>query len=155
MSLFVPSRGVAQDYVVAERSVPLARRFLPTAQALGAGISAGRVGIGVVLLAAPVGSVRVLGTDTATAKRVTHLIRMAAIRDVVLGAGAASAQRRGEPSAGWVVAGAAADVADAVLVAGAIRKGRARGLAAGAAVVGALASATAGGWAAAQLARRH
>jgi hypothetical protein len=81
---------------------------------------------------------------------------MAAARDVVLGVGAtAGARRNGAPSAGWVLAGAVADAADAAVLAGAMRSGKARGITAAGVAAGAVISAVAGGWAAAQLARRR
>jgi hypothetical protein len=154
MSLFIPSRGVAEDYVVPADSVPRARRFLPPAQAAAAGIGAARVMVGVTCMVAPVTSVRVLGVDTATAKRVTYLARLAAARDIALGAGVL-ADRRGGTGTGWLLAGAGTDVADAVLIAGALRSGKVRGLGAASIAVGALASAGMGVWAAVRLARRR
>jgi peptide-methionine (R)-S-oxide reductase len=154
MSLFVPSRGVAEDYVTPADSVPPGERFLPRAQAIGTGIGAARVLVGVTFLVAPVTSVRVLGMDTATAKRVTHLARMAAVRDIALGAGALAGLERGA-GGGWLLAGAGTDAADAVLIAGALRSGKARGLVASGIALGALASAAIGAWAAAGLAGRR
>jgi hypothetical protein len=154
MSLFIPSRGVAEDYVMAADSVPADGRFLPPAQALGTGIGAARVVAGISFLVAPVTSVRVLGMDTATAKRVTHLARMAAVRDIALGAGALAGLGRGAGGA-WLLAGAGTDAADAVLIATALRTGKARGPVAAGIAIGALASAAAGVWAAAAVARRR
>jgi peptide-methionine (R)-S-oxide reductase len=153
MSLFIPSRGVAEDYVMSSDSVLSRRPFLPAAQAVATGIGAARVAVGVTFMVAPITSVRVLGMDTATAKRVTHLARMAAVRDIALGAGALAGARRGE-GAGWLLAGAGADAADAALIASALRTGKARGLVASGIALGALASAAVGVWAASGLARR-
>ena len=153
MSLFIPSRGVAEHYVMSPDSVLSRRPFLPPAQAVATGIGAARVVVGVTFMVAPITSVRVLGMDTATAKRVTHLARMAAVRDIALGVGALARVRRGEGT-GWLLAGAGADAADAALIAGALRTGKARGLVASGIALGALASAAAGVWAASGLARR-
>jgi hypothetical protein len=154
MSLFIPSPGVAEDYVGPGDSVPPGRRFLPVAQAVGTVIGAGRIAFGVAFLAAPVMSVRVLGMDTATAKRITHLARMAAARDLALGVGAVAGVRGGA-GAGWVLAGAGADAADAVLIASALRSGKARGVAAAGVALGAVAAAAAGVWAATELGRQR
>jgi peptide-methionine (R)-S-oxide reductase len=117
----------------------------------GIGFGAGRVAVGAVAIVAPEPASRVLGLDTATARRATILARMAGARDLALGAGALAAALRGRPLAGWLLAGALADAADATLVTVALRRGEARGVipvgtavgAAGAAVLGALAAARA------------
>jgi hypothetical protein len=154
MSLFIPSRGVAEDYVMPGDSVPQGRRFLSRAQGIGAAIGAARVAVGVTCMVAPVTSVRVLGVDTATAKRVTYLARLAAARDIALGAGALADVRRGA-GPGWLLAGAGTDVADALLIAGALRSGKVRGFGASGIALGALASAGMGLWAATALTRRR
>jgi hypothetical protein len=120
---------------------------LPSPGRVGALIGAGRTAIGVAFLAAPVTSVRVLGLETATSERVTWLAQMAAIRDTVIGAGTLASARR--PSgAGWLMAGAVADLTDAVVIGSAVRRGRLGGLAAQGIVVGAAGAAVAGLWAA-------
>lgn len=102
---------------------------------LARSVGLGRILAGGGFLLAPVGSTRVLGLDTATAKRVSFLARMMAARDVVIGAGtAASGRGTGRPAA-WLLAGAVADATDAVVIAGALKSGQARGPVA-AAVVG-------------------
>jgi hypothetical protein len=93
--------------------------------------------IGAVFMAAPEGSVRLLGLDTATARRVAWLARMTAARDGVLGAGTLAATTRGTGEAAWLVAGAVSDTADAVVLAAALRDGRVRGLRARAITAGA------------------
>jgi hypothetical protein len=103
--------------------------------------------VGGAFLAAPVLSMRILGLDTETAKRVTLLARMAAARDVVIGVGTLAS--RGRSQAGWLLAGAAADTADAVLIATALRQRRAAGLPAAGIALGAVAAAVLAGWAAA------
>ena len=86
-------------------------------------IGLGRMALGVGFLLAPVASVRVLGVDTATAKRVTHLARMAAVRDASIGVGTLVSTRPG----GWLLAGAVSDAVDAIVIADAVRAGRAAG----------------------------
>lgn len=110
--------------------------------------------VGAVFLAEPVVSVRLLGLDTATAARVSWLARMAAARDAVLGLGtlSSSARRRGQQ--GWLLAGATADLADALVLTHALRQGRARGVAATGTVVVAVAAAGLATWAAAKSPRR-
>ena len=104
------------------------------------GFGVGRVVLGGAFLLAPVVSTRVLGLDTATAKRVTFLARMAAARDIGLGAGTLAAGST--PAAvPWLLAGAGADLVDATVIAAALRKGIARGLPAAAIAVGAVAGA--------------
>jgi hypothetical protein len=109
--------------------------------------------LGASFLLAPVVSTRVLGLDTATAKRVTFLARMAAARDIGLGAGTlvAGATPAAVP---WLLAGAGADLVDATVLVGALRKGIARGLPAAAIAVGAVAGAGIGIGAAVSLRRR-
>jgi hypothetical protein len=103
----------------------------------------GRLAVGGAFLVAPVVSTRVLGLDTATAKRVSFLARMAAARDIGLGAGTLNAGATAA-AAPWLAAGAAADAVDAVVIAGAMRHGAARGLPALGIVVGAAATAVIG-----------
>jgi hypothetical protein len=116
------------------------------------GIGVGRLVLGGGFLLAPVASTRLLGLDTATAKRVSFLARMAAARDIGLGVGTLHAGA-GAAAVPWVMAGAAADAVDAVVIAGALRQGAARGLPAAGVVVGALGAAAIGLWAALDLRR--
>src|SRR4051794_33559331 len=122
---------------------------------LGMLMGASRVALGSAFLAGPVASVRLLGLDTATATRVTWLARMAAVRDIALGAGAVGSLvvRRGQVP--WLVAGTLTDAGDAAAIVLAVRAGRldrVRGyLIAG----GAVASAAAGLAAAAATLRRR
>jgi hypothetical protein len=140
---------VVVDDVADVVSVPVLRDFLPSV-ALGIGV--GRVVLGATFLAAPVLSVRVLGIDTATAKRVTFLARMTAARDIGLGMGTLQAgpSARAVP---WLLAGAAADTADAVVIAAAVRQGSARAVPAAGIVAGAALTAVVGSWAALGLRR--
>src|SRR4051812_39129643 len=94
-----------------ERPVPRLTRYAPYAspaaaapmmlartldrRKLGVGIGLARVAVGVGATVAPVASVRMLGIDTATARRAVVLARMAAARDIALGAGTIVAARRG------------------------------------------------------------
>ncbi|MEO8889029.1 MAG: hypothetical protein ABI429_07030 [Jatrophihabitantaceae bacterium] len=101
-------------------------------RAIARSIGVGRVLLGGGFLLAPVASTRLLGVDTATAKRVSFLARMMAARDLAIGAGTAASSTGDRNPAGWLLAGALADATDAVVIAGALKDGRARGpLAAG------------------------
>ena len=102
-------------------------------------IGTGRVLLGGAFLAAPVASTRALGLDSATAKRVSFLARMMAARDVAIGAGTAAASRPGGRPGGWLLAGAFADAADAVVIVGALKNKRANGPIAAGVVGGAVA----------------
>ena len=96
----------------------------PRASAMAIGI--GRVAIGTAFGLAPEFGVRLIGADTATARRVTWLSRMVAGRDVALGVGTVAGSRRGGGSA-WVLAGAFADAVDTAAVIVAMQQGRLRG----------------------------
>ena len=116
-------------------------------QAVALGIGAGRVVMGTTFLLAPRFSVRILGVDAASAKRMTFLARMAAARDIGLGAGTLDAGPTAA-AAPWLLAGAAADTVDALVIAGAMKRGVTRGIPAAGLVVGAAATAAVGVWAA-------
>lgn len=107
-------------------------------------LALGRALAGTVILAAPVLSARLLGTDSATAQRVVWLTRMMAVRDAALGAGALAAGRGQGPVTPWLIGGAVSDAVDAVVLAQALRTGRAKGLGARAVVPLALGAAAAG-----------
>jgi len=123
MSLLTRPRAVAAPSAA---PAPILRRLLRP-RTLARWIGLGRVVLGGGFLLAPVASTRVLGVDTATAKRVTFLAQMMAARDVAIGAGTAAASVGGRNPAGWLLAGAAADAVDAAAIAGALRAGRVRG----------------------------
>lgn len=145
--------AVLSDYVAGPDSVPRSRRLLPSAQTAALGIGVGRLVLGGGLLAAPVAATRALGLDTATAKRVGYLARMAAVRDVGLGVG--TLQAGSTPAAvPWLIAGATADAVDAVVIARAMRTGSVRGLAGAGVVIGAIGVAAVGYAAAVGLRRR-
>lgn len=92
-------------------------------------LGAGRAAIAALILAAPTVSVRLLGTDTATARRASWLTRMMGVRDGAIGAGALAAGRSSASGAvPWLLAGAAADAVDAVVLAGALRQRRIKGV---------------------------
>jgi hypothetical protein len=114
---------------------------LPSARTIGVLVGAGRVALGGIFLAAPVTSVRLLGLDTATAARVTWLARMAAGRDVAIGAGTVVSSARGAGAGGWLLAGSFADGVDAVVLAAALREGKVAGWRARAMPAAALAAA--------------
>ena len=129
--------------------LPMRDVELPDANAMARQIAAGRSVIAAAIMAAPVMTVRFAGTDTATARRVSWLTRMMAIRDGAIGVGGVLAARRGGNVAPWLLAGAVSDAVDAVALAGALRGGQAKGIAArltvplagGTAIVGALTAA--------------
>lgn len=122
-------------------------RRLPGAGAVSTAIGAGRVLLGVAFFASPTAAVRVLGVDSASAKRMAFLARMTAARDVGLGIGTLAS--RGRPQARlWLAVGAAADGVDAFVIAAATKNGLTRGPAAYGTVLGAAAAAALGGWAA-------
>jgi hypothetical protein len=126
----------------------------PEADALAVQLSAGRTGAGAVILALPVLSARLLGADSATAKRVSWLTRMMAVRDAAIGAGGLAAARGKSSAAPWLIAGAVADTVDAVVLTQARRQGRVKGLTAAAVVPIAAGSAAVGALTAFRLLRR-
>jgi hypothetical protein len=141
---------VTKNYEAHADSVSVVRKFLPSARTVATGIGLGRVAIGAAFLAAPTVSVRILGVSNATAKRMAFLARMTAARDIALGSGTlhAGTGRRAVP---WLLAGAGADVVDAVAIAGAMKGGVAGGAPAVGTVAGAAAAAAIGVWAALEL----
>ena len=96
----------------------------PRASALAIGL--GRVAIGTAFAAAPELGVRLVGMDTATARRVAWLSRMVAGRDIALGVGTVAACRAGNGAA-WVLGGAFAAAVDSAAVIAAMQQGRLRG----------------------------
>lgn len=128
------------------------RGLVPSAQQVATGIGLGRVLIGATFLAAPRLSVRLLGVDSASAKRMAFLARMAAARDIGLGAGTLDAGP-GRAAVPWLLAGAACDVVDAAAITGATRSGITRGAPAVGTALGALGVAAAALWAVSELRR--
>ena len=110
---------------------------------LAVALATARVVIGAAALAAPVASLRFLGADTGTARRVGWLTRMTGARDAVLGTGALAADE-GPARAAWVLGGALADAADAVIMLAALRSGRLRGIVPSAVAAGAVVAAAGG-----------
>jgi hypothetical protein len=113
-------------------------------------LAAGRTVFAGIIMAAPVVSVRFLGADGATSRRISWLSRMTAARDGALGVcGLLAARQSGSAAAPWIIAGAVCDAVDSVVIAGALKDGRVKGigpaasvpLAAGAAVLGAITAA--------------
>ena len=98
------------------------------AERLGRQIGFARAGLGVSLLAAPVPLIRMLGIDTGTVRRMAWVTRLAAARDVALGLGTIAALRDGashrDDAVRWLAIGAAADVADTLILTAALRAGR-------------------------------
>lgn len=135
--------------------VSFGRRIsLPAPEVLALQIAAGRAVIGAVVVADPVRAARMLGADTATAQRASWLTRMFGVRDGVLGVGGVAAVRQGSGAGSWLLAGAVADAADAVVLAGALKAGRVKGLGASATVPFAAAAAAFGALTALRLRRR-
>ena len=99
-------------------------RRIGSARRLAALLGAGRLAMGGAFLAYPAASVRLLGVDSATAGRVVWLIRMAAVRDAALGAGALASTAAGRGQTAWLVAGALTDAGDASVIAMSVRAGR-------------------------------
>ena len=122
------------------RSLPPPRLRGLDPRTVARSIGLGRVAIGIGFLADPVTSVRVLGVDTASAKRMSFLARMTAGRDIVLGAGTLAA-RTPSAQAGWLAAGAVADGIDAVVIGACLRSGTLRGAPAAGIAVGAVGAA--------------
>ncbi|MFL6240462.1 MAG: hypothetical protein ACJ735_13325 [Actinomycetes bacterium] len=110
---------------------------------LAAGLGAIRVGLGVAMLTRPLLLPRPLGIDSVTAGRVDWLVRMAGARDLALGAGTLAAAKTGGQRT-WLAASLASDVADAVILTGAIRSGRIGRIMGGTAALSAVVAAAAG-----------
>jgi len=110
----------------------------------GLAFGVGRLVLGGVFLIRPEGSTRLLGLDAVTARRITWLARMAAARDVALGAGTVVSSWTGRDPALWLVGGAVSDAVDAVVIADAVRTRRLPAAKAGAMVVLAAAAAALG-----------
>src|SRR4051812_11017013 len=126
---------------------------LPEPDAMAFQLAVGRTAAGAAILALPVLSARLLGADAATAKRVAWLTRMMAVRDTAIGAGGLAAVRGTGSATPWIIAGAASDVVDAIVLTQALRQGRAKGLTATAVVPLAAASAALGALTALRLRR--
>ncbi|HEV7203692.1 MAG TPA: hypothetical protein VGN18_03735 [Jatrophihabitans sp.] len=106
-------------------------------EAMARQFSAGRTLIAASMLAAPVPAARLLGLDSATAKRVGWLTRMMAVRDGALGVGGLDALRRDGDARPWLLGGAVSDAVDAAVIAGALSSGRLKGVLPTAIAVGA------------------
>ncbi len=91
-------------------------RTAPSAKALALSLNGGRLTLGASLLAYPAPMIQLLGIDRASAARMSWLARTAAARDASLGMGSIVAvlRRRGQP--GWLLAGVACDVVDAIVL---------------------------------------
>lgn len=108
---------------------PRALRTVP-ARRLARQLALARIGVGAGLLVAPVAAARALGSDSGTARRMSWLARMAAVRDVVLGAGALSALEGADSpdAARWFAAGMVSDLGDTAVFLDAIRRGNVGGV---------------------------
>jgi hypothetical protein len=144
--------AVINEYEIHVDSVSSGRKFSASPQQVARSIGVGRLVVGGTFLVAPKLSVRILGVDSGTAKRMTFLARMAAARDIGLGVGTLNAGP-GAAAVPWLLVGAAADAVDAAVIAGAMRHGTTRGVAAAGIVVGAAVTAAVGVWAARGLRR--
>jgi hypothetical protein len=103
-------------------------------------IGAGRVALGIAFTVDPIQSVRFLGVDTATARRLSWLARMAAARDIALGVGTVASTLSDRGSGTWLLAGAACDIADGAALASALSRKQVSPVAAGFVIVGAFAA---------------
>jgi hypothetical protein len=118
----------------------------PSKRATAIAIGAGRTGLGVAFLLRPEQSTRLLGLDSISARRVSWLARMTAIRDIALGVGTTVSTVAGRDASLWLLGGAVSDAVDALAIGEAVRSARLPAtkaapmvvLAAGAAVIGAL-----------------
>ncbi|MBV9594324.1 MAG: hypothetical protein JO147_11105 [Actinobacteria bacterium] len=113
---------------------------------LALGIGTSRCAVGVTFLGAPGFSLRMLGIDRATAGRMEWLARMTAGRDLALGVGTVVGAVTGRGVRGWLFAGAACDLLDAVVIAAGVAQGRLSPIPAGASVAGAAGAAAAAGY---------
>lgn len=93
-----------------------------------AAVGLGRVGVGLALLARPAALPRAIGVDSVSARRMAWAVRLFAVRDAALGAGALHAVLTGRPIRPWLLAQACSDGADAVTVAAAVRNRQVSGL---------------------------
>jgi hypothetical protein len=84
----------------------------------------GRVGVGAALVARPSALPRAVGVDSVSARRMAWLVRLFAVRDAALGAGAAHAVLTGRPVRPWLAAQAVSDGSDAVALGLAVRQGQ-------------------------------
>ncbi len=119
-------------------------RTAPSAKALALSLNGARLALGASLLAYPAPMIRQLGVDRASAARMSWLARTAAARDAALGAGGVVAVLRGRGQPGWVLAGVACDVVDAVVLVQAAQQRRVDPLRGRLMVGGAAVSAAAG-----------
>ena len=83
-----------------------------------------RCAVGVAALARPVDAVRFAGVDRVTAQRTAWVARLAGARDLAIGAGLLDAMRRGQPTGGWLAAGALSDAMDAMIIGSATARGQ-------------------------------
>jgi hypothetical protein len=80
---------------------------------LARAVAAGRLAVGVAMLAAPRTMARNWAGPGAADRSVSLLTRALGAREIALGAGVIVALDRGEPARRWVLAGVASDVVDA------------------------------------------
>ncbi|MGI8680093.1 MAG: hypothetical protein ACR2LX_15695 [Jatrophihabitans sp.] len=113
----------------------------PGPRSLAVQLGAGRALIAAAIVAAPVPAARLLGADTATARRITWLTRMMGVRDGILGVGGLDSVRREVGATQWLLGAGVADAVDALVIGAALKQGRARGVVPAAVVLGAGASA--------------
>jgi hypothetical protein len=84
----------------------------------GPALGAVRTLLGAAMLARPLLIPRLFGADRVTAERVAWLVRMLGIREIALGGGALL-----HDTPAWVLAGAACDLTDGLVLAASARRG--------------------------------
>lgn len=110
-------------------------------------IGGGRAALGLAFAVNPSQSMRFLGVDQATARRLEWLAQMAAARDIALGLGTIVATRSDRGANQWLLAGAACDAADAAAIANAVRRHQLAPIVGAGVVMGAIAATAAAVWA--------
>lgn len=102
-------------------------------------VAAGRVAVGVGMVARPTLLPKMLGVDTGSAERTAFLGRMLGAREIALGAGLLLA-RGPAGERGWLLGAALSDAVDGVAFAAAARRGVVRPVLAGTCVAAAAAA---------------
>lgn len=113
-------------------------------------VSAGRVGLGVLMFARPRLLPSLLGVDAGSAARAGWLARMVGGREIALGGGTLLAGRGGGSPRPWLLAQATGDGGDALALTLAWRRGNVGGLPAAVVIASAAAGAAAEVFAAAR-----
>lgn len=122
----------------------VSRLRTPSPRAAAIALGAGRVGLGSSFLTWPEHSTRLLGLDAVTARRISWLARMTAIRDISLGVGTLTSAITYRDCFPWLLGGAISDLVDSLAIAEAVREKRLPVLEAGPMVLLAAGAAAAG-----------